>query len=85
MKEYIGTFDHVRGCWTKKQEAATFADFLAPELGINRKGVIVDVDARTYRVRIPLLSAYWHPGSAATWQIQLDALKAEQKKWGVNV
>jgi hypothetical protein len=79
IDEYIKSFDHVRGVWAKKQEAATFADFLAPELDINRKGVVVEPDGRTYRVRIPLLSCYWHPVDAGDWQRGLNHLKKVKK------
>lgn len=79
IEEYIKSFDHVRGVWLKKQEAATFADFLAPELLINRKGVIVQPDGRTYRVYIPLLSCYWHPISADKWGHEVCELKKAMK------
>ena len=79
IEEYIKSFDHVRGVWTKKQEAAAFADFLAPELLINRKGVVVQPDGRTYRVFIPLLSRYWHPISEHSWPKELSEMKKVMK------
>ena len=81
MDGYKEGYDHTLAAWNKKQKAATFADFLAPELGIARKGVVVDKDGKYHRVHIPLLAAYWSPAGPDMWENELRLLKAKVKTW----
>lgn len=84
VTEYVKSFDHRAGCWHKKSEAAAFAAFLAPELGINPKGVQLDKDGKTHRVYVPLLSAYWHPQASIFWEQELENWKVKVKTWASN-
>lgn len=79
IDEYIKSFDHVRGVWAKKQEAASFGDFLAHELQLNRKGILVEPDGRTYRIYIPLLSKYWHPAAGEPWSDHLEYMRDSRR------
>lgn len=78
---YVGSFQHIGGCWLKRSEAADFAAFLAGELKINPKGVVVDKDGKTYRVYVPLIASYWHPLSALLWEAELSVWKHKVKQW----
>jgi hypothetical protein len=73
-------YNYVLGGWDKKSKAVTFADFLAPEIGINRRGLIVDKDGSTQRIHIPLLGKYWDP-KHRDWGVYVAALKEEIRKW----
>ena len=81
ITEYIKSFDHDKGAWSKKQEATAFGDFLAAELGINRKGVVHDKDGPWHRIRVPLVAAYWHPLNAQSWEQELHEMKRNVKGW----
>jgi len=77
--EYIKSFDHEVGAWMKKGEAVAFGDFLAAELGINRKGVVWEKDGKHHRLRVPLISRYWHPINDGNWNAELFMFKKALK------
>lgn len=75
LKDHVQHYDHAALCWTKKQHASAFADFLAAELGISRKGVVVESDRGQYYVYVPLFSKCWMPTHQKYWQQELDQFK----------
>lgn len=81
ITDYIKSFDHTIGAWKKKGEATQFADFLAPELGINRKGVVWEKDGSNHRLYVPLISQYWHPTKADDWETELLAFQGLVRTW----
>ena len=80
LRPYKEGYDYGLGGWNKKSKAAAFADYLAPELGINRKGVVVDKDGSCHRLHIPLLGKYWDP-EVTGWSRLVGQLSHEVKKW----
>lgn len=81
--EYIRSWDKGMSAWAKRGDAADFAAFLAGELKITPKAVLIDKDGKFYRVYVPLLSAYWSPliADAKAWEESLSHFKQEMKSW----
>lgn len=93
VNNYVRSWDLQQDAWTKRGDAADFALFLANELGLTPKSVVVDKDGKFYRVLVPLISAYWCPPSVvgaeigsrpADWDDHLSHFKKEVKRWATT-
>ena len=79
----ITSYDPQSQAWTKRADAENLAKYLANELGLSPKAATVDKDGKTYRVYVPLFSAYWSPksNSHTDWCNALTAMQEERKTW----
>jgi hypothetical protein len=87
INDFIGgykrSWDKECGGWAKRADAADFAAFLAAELGINTKGVVLERDGKITRLRIPLISQYWDP-KPGEWVNEILVLRKEVKRWATS-